>query len=130
MIPDRDPQTFAIIGAAMEVHSHLGPGLPESSYGGGMAIELQLRGIPFVTEVPCPVSYKGRRLPGHHRADFVCFDRVVVEIKAKSMVGPAEHAQVLSYLAASGRKVGLLLNFGGAKLSYHRFVNGTEPEGV
>jgi GxxExxY protein len=127
MVPDRDQQTFAIIGAAMEVHTHLGPGLPESAYSGALAVEFNLRGIPFVTEAPCPVTYKGRRLPGNHRADFVCFDRVVVEVKARTVVGPSEHAQILSYLAACGRKVGLLLNFGGAKLDYRRFVLG-EPD--
>ena len=127
MIPERDGETFAIIRAAMEVHRQLGPGLPESAYCAALAIEFNLREISFVTEAPCPVVYKGQRLPGNHRADFICFDRVVVEAKARTTVGPAEHAQVLTYLAASGRTIGLLLNFGSARLDYRRFVMG-EPD--
>jgi GxxExxY protein len=121
----RDEQTFAIIGAAMEVHGLLGSGLPETAYHGALVIEFGLRHIPFFTEVPCPVAYKGRKLPGHYRADFVCFDRVVVEVKARSTMGPADYAQVLNYLRASGRRVGLLFNFGAPKLDYRRFVEGS-----
>jgi GxxExxY protein len=125
-LPGRDQQTFAIIGAAMEVHGLLGPGLPETAYCGALVIEFGLRDIPFFTEVPCPVVYKGRKLPGHYRADFVCFDRVVVEVKARTTMGPAEYAQVLNYLKASGRRVGLLLNFATPKLDYRRFVMGEQ----
>ncbi|MGE0865749.1 MAG: GxxExxY protein [Vicinamibacterales bacterium] len=117
-----DSRTFAIIGAAMEVHRVLGSGFLEILYRDALAIEFGLRLIPFVAETPCQVTYKGHSLRGHYRMDFVCFDSVVVEIKARFGTGPAEQAQVLSYLAATGHRTGLLLNFGSAKLEYKRFI--------
>ena len=117
-----DSRTFAIIGAAMEVHRVLGSGFLEVFYRDALAIEFGLRAIPFVAEAPCRVTDKGHPLRGHYRMDFVCFDSVVVELKARFGTGPAEHAQVLSYLAATGHQCGLLLNFGAAKLDYKRFV--------
>ena len=117
-----DSRTFAIIGAAMEVHRVLGSGFLEVFYRDALAIEFGLRAIPFVAEAPCHVTYKTHPLRGHYRMDFVCFDSVVVELKARFGTGPAEHAQVLSYLAATGHQCGLLLNFGSAKLEYKRFI--------
>jgi GxxExxY protein len=118
----RDDRTFAIIGAAMEVHRVLGSGFLEVFYRDALAIEFGLREIPFETEVPCNVVYKGHRLRGHYRMDFVCFGAVVVEVKARFGVGAAEQAQVLSYLASTEHQCGLLLNFGGSKLDYRRFI--------
>jgi len=103
-----DSRTFAIIGAAMEVHRVLGSGFLEVFYRDAMAIECDLRGIPFQTEVPCSVVYKTHALRGQYRMDFVCYGSVVVEIKARFGVGAAEHAQVLSYLASTGHECGLL----------------------
>ena len=117
-----DSRTFAIIGAAMEVHRVLGSGFLEVFYRDALAIEFGLRAIPFVAEAPCHVTYKTHPLRGHYRMDFVCFDSVVVELKARFGTGPAEQAQVLSYLAATGHQCGLLLNFGSAKLEYKRFI--------
>jgi len=117
-----DSRTFAIIGAAMEVHRVLGSGFLEVLYRDALAIEFGLRMIPFMAEAPCQVTYKSHPLRGHYRMDFICFDSVVVEIKARFGTGPAEQAQVLSYLAATGHKTGLLLNFGAAKLEYKRFI--------
>lgn len=117
-----DVRTFAIIGAAMEVHRILGSGFLEVFYRDALAIEFGLRDIPFVAEAPCHVTYKDHPLRGHYRMDFVCFDSVVVELKARFGTGPAEQAQVLSYLAATGHQTGLLLNFGSARLEYRRFV--------
>jgi GxxExxY protein len=117
-----DSRTFAIIGAAMEVHRVLGSGFLEVLYRDALAIEFDLRLIPFVAEAPCQVTYKTHPLRGHYRMDFICFGSVVVEIKARFGTGPAEQAQVLSYLAATGHKTGLLLNFGAAKLEYKRFI--------
>jgi GxxExxY protein len=120
-----DERTFGIIGAAMEVHREFGgPGLLEVVYRDALKIEFRLRGIPFAAEVPFPIDYKGHRLRGHYRIDFVCFDSIVVEVKARSASGPAEHAQVLNYLKVSGHRVGLLLNFGAPRLEYRRFVMG------
>lgn len=123
---ERDGRTFAIIGAAMEVHRVLGPGFLESFFREALQLEFGLRGIPFKVEVPCSIDYKGHRLGGTHHIDFVCFDAVVVEVKARTTVGAAEHAQVLNYLAATKSPVGLLLNFGGPRLDYRRFIR-SEP---
>ena len=117
-----DSRTFAIIGAAMEVHRVLGSGFLEVFYRDALAIEFGLRDIPFVAEAPCHVAYKGHPLRGHYRMDFVCFESVVIEVKARSGTGPAEQAQVLSYLASAGFQTGLLLNFGAARLEYKRFI--------
>ena len=117
-----DQHTFQIIGAAMEVHRVLHRGLLESIYCEALAVEFELRSIPFAAQVPCQIVYKERRLTGFHRIDFVCFNDVVVEVKASSLTGPAEQAQVLNYLALSGHRLGLLLNFGRPSLEYKRFV--------
>ena len=117
-----DQHTFQIIGAAMEVHRILHRGLLEQIYCEALAVEFELRSIPFAPQVPCQIVYKERRLTGFHRIDFVCFNEVVVEVKASSLTGPAEQAQVLNYLALSGHRLGLLLNFGRPSLEYKRLV--------
>ena len=117
-----DPRTYQIIGAAMEVHRILHRGLLEQIYCEALAVELELRSIPFAPQVPCQIIYKERRLTGFHRIDFVCFNEVVVEVKATSLTGPAEQAQILNYLAISGHRLGLLLNFGRPSLEYKRLV--------
>ena len=124
--PNHDPRTHAIIRAAFDVHREVGAG----SYGEGVcrdavAVEFQLRKIPFMTEVPYPVVYKGVRLPSLYRADFVCVDAIIVEVKSLPIrTGKVEQAQMLKYLRASGLKVALLLNFGLASLEFRRFVMG------
>src|SRR5262245_59590459 len=91
-LPDsiRDPQTYAIIGAAMEVHSVLGPGFVETVYRNALKVELMSRGIQYGCEVEFPVYYKGSKLDGRFRADFVCNDSIIVEVKATSGWGKAE----------------------------------------
>lgn len=118
----RDPQTFAIIGAAMAVHTELGCGFLESVYRNAMLVELEGRRIPFRTEVPFPIKYRDRPLPLHYRADLVCFHSVVVEVKALRAIGPIEHAQAINYLKASSLARGLILNFGARSLEYRRVV--------
>jgi GxxExxY protein len=118
----RDPETYAIIGAAMEVHKELGYGFVESVYQEALARELTRRGIPFRREVEIPIYYKGDRLPCYFKADFVCFDDVIVETKAIKQLGPVERAQVLNYLKGSRMPRGLLINFGSVSLEYERVV--------
>jgi GxxExxY protein len=111
-----------VIGAAMEVHRQLGCGFLEPVYQEALAVEFSLQGIPFRREVELPVFYRGTALRTSYRADFVCFDRTVVELKALAKLGPVEEAQVLNYLKATGHEVGLLLNFGSPSLEYKRYV--------
>ena len=113
----------------MEVHRELGPGFVEPVYAQAFVIELQSRGIPYMTEVPFPVLYKRHTLPAHYRADFVCFEAIVVELKAASAkTGGIERAQMINYLRASGMPHGLLFNFGTPRLEYRRFIlSRTEP---
>jgi GxxExxY protein len=92
-----DPQTFQIIGAAMEVHRHLHRGLFEGFYCDALALEFELRHIPFDAERAIQLIYKGRPLRRPHHVDFVCFDSVVVEVKAVSALSPSHEAQLLNY---------------------------------
>jgi GxxExxY protein len=117
-----DPQTFQIIGAAMEVHRQLHRGYLEQIYCDALAIEFELRKIPFNAEQPLQMQYKGRRLTGIYRMDFVCFGQVVVEVKGQSVLTPTDEAQLLNYLAMSRLERGLLINFGGKSLEYKRRV--------
>ena len=118
----RDDRTYQIIGAALEVHKHLGGGFLEVVYGDALEIEFQERGIPYQREKELQIYYKDRVLPHYYKADFICFDSIVVELKAVENLTVESQAQVLNYLAATGCKVGLLLNFGRRSLEKKRFV--------
>ena len=104
-----DELTQKIIGAAIEVHRHLGPGLLESIYEAALCVELQLRGIPFAQQVEVDVIYKGHCIKGQ-RIDLVVADEVVVELKAVSSLPEVVTSQVLSYLKTTSLKRGLLIN--------------------
>lgn len=120
--------TREIIGAAIEVHRHLGPGLLESAYVKCLTRELSLKKIPFKREWPLPVVYKGIRLDCTYRLDLLVGDAVVVEIKSVEALTPIHEAQLLTYLKLGGWKVGLLINFNVEILrtGIHRRVLGLE----
>ncbi len=103
--------TEQVIGAVIEVHRHLGPGLLESAYQKCLARELRLRDMEFQTEVALPVEYKDMRLETGFRLDFLVARKVIIEVKSVESVGPVHEAQLLTYLRLSGCPVGLLINF-------------------
>jgi GxxExxY protein len=103
--------TGKIIGAAIEVHRALGPGLLESAYQACLAREFTLRKLAFEQEVPLPIIYKGVTLTPAYRADFIVAKKVIVELKAVSALAPIHEAQLLTYMKLSGCRVGLLVNF-------------------
>ena len=117
-----DPQTYKIIGAAMAVHRALGCGFLEAVSREAFTIELEEQGIPFVREVRLPVRYRNRLLPVSYTVDFICYDAVLVELKALHAIGPIETAQLINYLRAARRNRGLLLNFGAPSLQHKRIV--------
>jgi len=121
-VSERDPRTYTIVGAAIGVHKNLGCGFLESVYQEALAIELGLREIPFRREVRLPVSYKAKLLAASFCADFICFDSLVVELKALAHMSGTEEAQLINYLKAAHYKVGLLLNFGTSSLEHRRLV--------
>jgi len=122
--------TREIIGAAIEVHRQLGPGLLESSYRECLCRELLLRGIPFEREKPLPLEYKGIHLGCGYRIDLLVDGVVVVEIKAVEALAPIHDAQLLTYLRIGGWRLGLLINFNVAvlKSGIRRRILGYESE--
>ena len=124
-LTETDPRTYAIIGAAMEVHRQLGCGFLESIYQEALSIEFAKLNVPFRREVRLPVYYKGQLLSTTYCADFICFDSVVTELKALANLSGTEEAQLINYLKATGYEVGLLLNFGARSLQQRRFVFST-----
>src|SRR5688500_13513969 len=107
----RDPLTHTIIGAAIEVHRHLGPGLLESAYEECLTYELALRNLAVRRQVALPISYKGQTLDVGYRPDFVIEGKVVVELKCVEKLIPVHDAQLLTYLRLSRIERGLLINF-------------------
>ena len=123
MSTDRgDPQTYAIIGAAMAAHGELGGGFLEAVYCEALAIELEERAVPFRREAPLKISYRDQTLSAAYRADFLCFEDVIVEVKALSRLSSIEEAQIINYLKASRVERGLLSNFGASRLECRRFL--------
>ena len=119
---ERDPQTYAIIGACMTVHSELGHGFLEAVYQEALEIEFTRFGIPYEREKPLIVCFAGIPLRTRYDADFFCFDSIIVELKACSALAPAHQAQTIHYLKATGCERGLLVNFGAPRLEYKRLV--------
>ena len=118
----KDERTYRIIGCAMEVHRELGCGFLEPVYQEALAIEFKMQGIPYKKQQVIGIMYKGKPLEKKYQPDFLCYDEVIVEIKALSGLSGNEEAQVINYLKATGLEIGLLLNFGTKSLEHKRFV--------
>jgi GxxExxY protein len=113
--------SYKIVGAAMEVHRVLGPGFLEAVYEAALALELEAQGIPFERQRRLVVQYKGQVI-GDYIADIVVEDKIILELKAVSALTEAHRAQALHYLAATGFRLALLLNFGETSLHFDRIV--------
>ena len=113
-------ESYEIIGAAMEVHNIIGCGFTEPLYQEALEKEFHLRGIPYEREKTFRVEYKGLMLEKDFRVDFVCYNKIIVELKAVSEFADEHYAQVYNYLKASGLQLGILVNFGKASLKYQR----------
>ena len=118
-----EEETSRIIGACMAVHNELGNGFLEAVYQDALALEFEDQGIPFVKEANIPVFYKGRRLNREYFADFICYGKIIVELKCVSRLVNANKAQVINYLHGTGLQVGLLVNFAEASLKWERLTN-------
>jgi GxxExxY protein len=120
-------EVYRIIGAAMEVHSRLGFGFLEAVYEEALAIEFGRLGIPFKDQIPIEIQYRDQVLNKHYVCDFLVFDQIIIEIKAIPQLGNLEVAQILNYLKATGKPLGLLINFGrSGNLEWRRMVLGSE----
>ena len=113
-------KTFKIIGAAMEVHNTIGCGFTEPLYQEAFEEELRLRGIPYQREKTFHVVYKGKKLNKEFRPDFVCYDEIIIELKAVQDLVDEHYSQVYNYLKATGLRLGMLINFGKKSLEYKR----------
>jgi GxxExxY protein len=116
-------EAYKIIATAMAVHRELGHGFLEAVYQEAFEIELGLQGIPFESEVALPIDYKEIRLKKQYYADFICYNKIIVETKALNGLDTAHESQLLNYLKATGFKLGLLINFGSPSLQYKRMAN-------
>jgi len=115
-------ESYRIVGAAMTVHRELGSGFLESVYLEAMEIEMSSLQIPFESQVPLNIFYKANPLKKKFAADFVCFGKIIVELKALSGLVSEHDSQVINYLKATGYKLGLLINFGEESLSFKRII--------
>jgi GxxExxY protein len=116
-------ESYRIMGACFEVYKEVGCGFLEPVYQECLGIELGLQSIPFIPQLNLALSYKGRILEQCYQPDFVCFDRIILELKAAKQLDDVHRAQVHNYLKATGHRLGLLINFGHyPKLEYERIV--------
>ena len=117
-------ESYDIIGAAMKVHELMGPGFTEKVYQEALALELRERAIPFQREVEMHAVYKGTSLEGTFIPDFICYDKIIVEIKATRELDNVHRSQAINYAKIAGFKLALLINFGEASLEFERFPVG------
>ena len=115
-------EAYKVIGACMEVHRTLGHGFLEPVYQEALGVEMDYRGLPFRREAELKIIYKAKTLGKRYFADFVCYDKLLLELKAVKDLLREHEAQVFNYLKATGLKLGLLVNFGKSSLEYKRIV--------
>ncbi|MDD2247809.1 MAG: GxxExxY protein [Proteiniphilum sp.] len=115
-------ECFKIVGACMAVQNELGNAFLESVYQEALAIELTRSSIPFEREKELSIIYKGVELKSYYKADFICYDQIILELKALDALSNDHVSQLMNYLKATGLKVGLLVNFGAPSLQYKRYV--------
>ena len=115
-----EKETGKIINACMEVHNELGAGFLEPVYQEALEKEFKLQNIPYEREKVLPIIYKGEKLTKEYYADFICYDEIVVELKAVSILAKAHKSQVINYLKAANKEIGLLVNFGTNSLKWER----------
>jgi len=116
-------EVYQIVGAAMEVSNQLGCGFLEAVYQEALEIELKERQIPHIPQKRIEISYKGRILKKEYIVDFLCHDRILVEIKAIHKITGIEEAQILNYLKATNLPLGLIFNFGASRFEWKRYAN-------
>ena len=116
-------ESFKIIGACMKVHSSLGSGFLEAVYEEAIEKEFDIQKIPYKKQVKLELYYNDQKLKKHYRADFVCYDNIVLEIKAVSQIPSAFFAQLKNYLKCTNMELGMLINFGTSSLTYKRIIN-------
>jgi GxxExxY protein len=123
-------ESYEIVGACFEVHNQLGSGFTEPAYQEALEIELVIRGIPFKSQVDLPIFYKDTKLKHGFRADFLCHESVIVELKSVSTLLPEHRSQVLNYLNAGRYELGLLINFGAYPRLQHERIALTRKKAV
>jgi GxxExxY protein len=116
-------ESYSIVGACMKVHRTLGPGFLEAVYEEVLEKEFIIQNIPFKKQVQLDLYYEGVKLKKHYRADFVCYDSIIVELKAVAQIPTVFYAQLQNYLKCTNMELGLLINFGTPSLTYKRIVN-------
>lgn len=127
---EKEELTGKIINACMEVHNELGNGFLEPVYQEALEEEFKLQKIPYEREKLLPIVYKGKRLKKEYYADFLCFNEIIVELKSVSILSKPHKAQVLNYLNAADKEIGLLVNFGSTSLKWERITKFTKKEEV
>lgn len=115
-------EAYKIIGCCMEVHKTLGNGFLEAVYQEALAFEFRKAGIPFEQEKQLEINYKGIILEKKYYSDFICYHKIIVELKALDVIYPEHLSQTLNYLKASQHRLGLIVNFGSSSLQYKRII--------
>lgn len=116
-------ESYNIIGAAIDVHNELGNGFLEAIYQEALETEFINKKIPYKREVSLPVYYRGKLLSKSYIADFICYEKIILELKALSAILPEHKAQVINYLKATNFRLGIIINFGEKSLKHHRLIN-------